>query len=228
MSAKLPHAAPPSGAPARWQCGPRLFPRRPRAHTENEPTSAKLPHAAAASGAPPRWQCGLRRLCRRGSASGGVDFPYRQKPNGHATSERGAAPGESSPTCTKRHVSRQAERRPSAAKQRGDAAGRAESDLISPRRSRPGEHGGQTPAKSRAKGRPEVLATAPPLPLPAPRSYARRETGSDVHEQTKSSRRCCGDPVGTDKETPRSGRGSGAMRHRRRAFAGVVPRVWRR
>ena len=164
MSVKLPHAAPPSGAPARWQCGPRLFPRRLRAQTENEPASAKLPHAAAASGAPPRWQCGLRRLCRRGSAPGGVDFPSRQKSNGHATSARRAASGESSQTCTRRPVSRQAERRPSAAKQSGDAAGRAESDLISPRRSRPRERGKQTSAKSCATGHPEVPATAPPPP----------------------------------------------------------------
>ena len=173
MREKLPHAVPPSGAPARWQCGPRLFPRRLRAHTENEPASAKLPHAAAASGAPPRWQCGLRQLRRRGSASGGVDFPYRQKSRGRATSARSAASGESSQTCTRRHVSRQAERRPSAAKQRDDAIGRAESDRISPRRGRPRDRGQQTSAKSCAKGRPEVLAAAPTPPSPPRRGVTR-------------------------------------------------------
>ena len=39
-------AAPPSGAPPRWHCGPRLFPPGSlRAQTEVEPMNAKLPHA---------------------------------------------------------------------------------------------------------------------------------------------------------------------------------------
>ena len=183
MSAKPLHAAPPSGAPARWQCEPRLCPRHLRAQTEHEPASAKLPHAAAASGAPPRWQCGLRQLCRRGSVPGGVVFPYRKKSSGQAASARRAASGESSPTCTRRHVSRQAGQGPSLAKQRGDAAGRAESDLISPRRGRPREREEQTPAKSCAKGRPEVLAGPPP---PPPRRGVTRAGG---WEATSTNRR---------------------------------------
>ena len=115
-------------------------------------------------------------------------------------------------------------KRGAAGAQRGRSRG-VGSDLASPEpTSRTWETDVGEELRDGASRSPRHCAPAPP-PRAALRSYARRRMGSGVHEPTKRSRRCCGVAVGTNKETPRSGRGGGAMRHRRRALVGVSPRA---